>query len=254
MILSYHRPATVPEALALLEKGKDYIPVGGGSTLEHHQGDIHVVDLQSLGFNKIEVQGEKTIVGATTKLEDLLHHFASQHDFKSAISIEASRNQREQATIGGVVCSSDGRSPLLTLLSTLDLQMEWLPGNFTVSIGDYLAQRSFWNRARLVTKFILDNRVEYRYESIGRSPLDTPMISLGIAHWTSGRLRVVTGGFGSIPSLILDGNAKDDVLQALSLALAEASDQWASADYRIHAAQKLATRMLIDLDITSGEG
>lgn len=254
MILSYHRPGTVPEALALLDLGKEYIPVGGGSTLEKHQGDVHVVDLQSLDLNKIEDHDEKIIIGAATKLEELLHFFSDQPAFKTAITIEASRNQREQATIGGVVCSSDGRSPLLTLLSALDLQMIWLRGNLSISIGDYLAQRSFWNRARLVTEFHLDKKAVFGFEAVGRSPLDTPMISLGVAHWSSGRMRVVAGGFGAVPRLILDGNARDDILQALAMGLVDASDQWAAADYRIHAAQKLASRMLVDLHITAGEG
>lgn len=252
MIKDYFRPKTLSEALELLAKGKDYKPFGGGSTLNSIKTEIFAVDLQNLHLDKIEEHTNKIFVGATTTLESLLEYFQESQDFSTAISIEASKNQRVKASAGGLVCSADGRSPLLTLLTSLDLKMFWQPGDIEIPLGDWLAQRDSWSKARLITQFVLDKNIKSRFESIGRSPLDLPIICLAISIWPSSRMRVVTGGFGKIPTLILDGNQSDDLDIALETGLDNATDQWSSDTFRIDVAKKLAKRMLKDLTESTG--
>lgn len=252
MIKEYFRPVSIQEALTLLEKSENNLPFGGGSTLSKYQDDCSVIDLQSLGLDQIVEKEDQISIGATVTLERLLDHFSNTPAFKTAIQIEASKNQREQYTIAGVVCSSTGRSPLLTLLSSLDLKMKWQPGDINIPIGDWLAQKESWKQRRLISEFLLENSPAAFFDSVGRSPLDQPVICLAVTCWPSRRLRVVAGGFGSIPTTILDGNLEDDVNSALAIGLKQASDEWASAEYRINAAQKLAARMLAQLKSTAG--
>ena len=252
MIKDYFRPKKLQEALELLAKGKDYIPFGGGSTLQSMSTNIFAVDLQNLSLDKIEEQTNKISIGATTTLETLLDYYQGSKDFSTAISIEASKNQRVKATVAGLVCSADGRSPLVTLLSSLDLKMLWQPGDIEIQLGDWLAQRDSWSRARLITQFVMDKNIKFRFESVGRSPLDLPIICLAICTWSSARMRVVAGGFGKIPTLILDGKQSDDLDIALDTGLSNATDQWGSNTYRIDAAKKLAKRMLKDLTVSTG--
>jgi CO/xanthine dehydrogenase FAD-binding subunit len=252
MIKDYFRPKTIPEALDLLARGKDYVPFGGGSTLQSMNTDIFAVDLQDLYLGKIVDRTNKIAIGATTTLESLLENYKESKDFSTAISIEASKNQRVKASVAGLVCSADGRSPLLTLLSALDLKMLWQPGNIEIPLGDWLPLRNSWSKASLITQFAMEKNIKFRFESVGRSPMDVPIICLAICIWPSSRMRVVAGGFGKIPTLILDGNRSDDIDIALEIGLNNATDQWASNTYRIDAAKKLAKRMLIDLSESTG--
>lgn len=242
MITAYFRPKSIQEALQLL-KDPANVPIGGGSTLSNIQRDVAVVDLQNLGLNKILEIGDRIIIGAAVTLESMLNYFSSSADMENAIKIEASKNQREQATIAGLVCTSDGRSPLLSLLLALDVSIKWQPDDIETSLGSFLAQRNNWRKDGLITEFSFAKDINYRFESVGRSPFDLPVICIAAAQWPSKRLRIVAGGFGSLPILVSDGNSSDNVELAVENALLTASDEWASAEYRIAAGKKIAARI-----------
>lgn len=242
MITAYYRPKSIQEALQLL-KDPANVPIGGGSTLSNIQRDVAVVDLQNLGLNKISEIGDRIIIGAAITLESMLNYFSSSADMENAIKIEASKNQREQATIAGLVCTSDGRSPLLSLLLALDVSIKWQPDDIETSLGSFLAQRNNWRKDGLITEFSFAKDINYRFESVGRSPFDLPVICIAAAQWPSKRLRIVAGGFGSLPILVSDGNSSDNVELAVENALLTASDEWTSAEYRIAAGKKIAARI-----------
>jgi CO/xanthine dehydrogenase FAD-binding subunit len=56
MILEYHRPQALDQALALLSRETPRtIPLGGGTVISQMAGPgVAVVDLQSLGLNTLE--------------------------------------------------------------------------------------------------------------------------------------------------------------------------------------------------------
>ena len=67
MILEYHRPETVEEALALLQRASPTtIPIGGGTSLRllYKDCDVAAVDLQSLPFDSVEVLADRIEIGA----------------------------------------------------------------------------------------------------------------------------------------------------------------------------------------------
>lgn len=242
MITAYYRPESIAQALQLL-KNPANVPIGGGSTLAAIQRDVAVVDLQNLGLSKITEVGDRCVLGAAVTLESMLKYFSHSTSMEYAIKIEASRNQREQATIAGLVCSSDGRSPLLSLLLALDISIKWQPDDIEMSLGNFLAQRNRWQKGGLITEFSFAKDIKYGFESVGRSPFDLPIICIAAARWPSNRLRIVAGGLGSLPILVSDGNTSDNVELAVENALLDASDEWASAEYRIAAGRKIAARI-----------
>ncbi len=242
MITGYYRPKTLDEALKLLETPNN-IPIGGGTTFMHIKRDVSVVDLQNLSLNIIR-EGDATIqIGSTTTLETMLKYFDPYKSIKEAIKIEASRNQREQVTLAGLVCASGGRSALLTLLLAINPVMVWQPGNIEIPLGEYLAQRNYWKKGVLITDFIFDKKIIFGFESIGRSPYDVPILCIAAAKWSSNRLRVTAGGFGDLPTIVMDGNINDNLELAIENALLAASDEWASAEYRIAAGKKIVSRI-----------
>jgi CO/xanthine dehydrogenase FAD-binding subunit len=73
MIIEYHRPQNLEEALALLNRSDPVtLPLGGGSALNQPSPDpIAVVDLQGLGLAGFSTQGNTLELGATLTLAGL---------------------------------------------------------------------------------------------------------------------------------------------------------------------------------------
>lgn len=247
MITGYYRPNTLDEALKLLEDQK-HIPIGGGTSIAQIKQDVSVVDLQNLGLNTIQEQKSSIQIGSTTTLETIQNYFDQSIPIKLAIKIEASRNQREQVTIAGLICASGGRSPLLTLLLAMNPTMIWQPGNIEIPLGEYLSQRRSWRKGLLITDLNFDKNIKIAFESIGRSPYDVPTLCIAVARWSPDRVRITAGGFGDLPMLVMDGNLNDDMELAVENALLSASDEWGSAEYRIAAGRKIVLRLKHEIE------
>lgn len=239
MIVEYARPKTIENALQLLARTEPVtVAIGGGSTVSKHYGKkIAVVDLQDLGLNYVQREGNALRVGATVSLARLEKEFAGT-DLVEAIQVQTGRNQRNTATIAGLLKKANGRSPLLTALLALNTSLVWLPGDKAVRLEEWLPVRTSWNDAALIKEVIVP-QAELVIESIARSPKDTPILCLAVARFADGKIRSAIGGFGQVP-LILAG---EDVVHGVEAALANSTDEWASAEYRQQAAKVLATRI-----------
>lgn len=250
MIVGYIRPRTIPEAIDVLQKGGKLIkPLAGGSGLAHEKDDISVVDLQDLGLNKINYTDGEYVVGSMVTLEDLLVFYKGRNPFELAIQIQGSKNQREQGTIGGLVCTENGRSALLTLLLSLDPMMTWEPYSQELLLSEWLSKMEVSNELLLITGFRFKKDISVKFESIGRTPFDRPIVCIALSSWESGRLRVVAGGFGKIPLVVYDGDRIENIDKNILTKLDETEDQWATSDYRKNAARKIIQRMLLEDDI-----
>jgi len=131
MIIEYHRPDTIEEALELLQRKEPItVPMGGGSALNAPSDDeVAVVDLQSLGLDMVKRKGKTLMVGATVTLETLLASPALPEALSKTIRHEATTNLRQVGTIAGTLVAADGRSAFTTTLLALDPQLTWLPGD-----------------------------------------------------------------------------------------------------------------------------
>lgn len=243
MITEYVRPVTIEKAVEVLQRKEPVsLPIGGGSTLgQHSEKDITVVDLQALGLNYIHREAGQYIIGATTPLSALQEAF-EKTDLAEAIQIQSGRNQRNMASLAGLVKKANGRSPLLTTLLALDALLFWEPGNIQVSLENWLPVRENWHEAVLIKEITFPER-QFVFESIARSPKDVPILCMAVAKRSDGKLRASVGGFGKVPVLFADGLSTAELNNALHAALAKASDEWASADYRMQAGEVLLNRL-----------
>lgn len=249
MIIEYHRPQQLNEALALLSR-KDPIslPIGGGTTLDRTSSEaIAVVDLQDLGLNQITLQGNQLEIGACVTLQMLIfavetHPMETLETFRRVIRHEASYNLRQVSTLAGMLVSADGRSPLTTALLALDCTLHLEPGGQTVGLGDFLPLRRDFLRHRLITSISVPKNAVLAYEFVARSPSDLPIVCVAAASWSSGRTRLALGGYGRAPVLVMDGNEDEGAELAAASAYLQAEDQWASAEYRREIAAVLAKR------------
>ena len=252
MIVEYHRPDTLEQALVLLARPKlTTLPMGGGSVLNAPSDDeIAVVDLQNLGLNTLNLKGNKLNMGAALTLRALLDTPDLPDALSKAIRHEATHNLRQVATIAGTLVVSDGRSAFTSCMLALDAQLILEPGTEELGLGDLLPLRAEKLPGRLITQIVIPMNVKLSYEYVARSPADLPIVCAAVTQWPSGRTRVVLGGFGSAPTLALDGLQADGWQDAVQNAYGQAGDEWASAEYRVEICAVLTTRCLENIATT----
>jgi probable selenate reductase FAD-binding subunit len=244
MITHYHRPQTLEDALALLAQ-PDTLPMGGGTVLNsptYKNQDFAVVDLQALNLGEIRQSGHVLEIGATVTLQGILESPLTPAVLQQAIKQEAALNLRNMATVAGSLAACDGRSPFATMMLALDAKLTVISAETsTFTLVEYWALRP----AGLITQVEIPLNVTSAYEQVARTPADRPIVAAGLAQWKSGRTRLALGGYGKVPMLAMDGTESEGLDGAARNTFHEATDQWASAEYRMDVAATLAKRCLI---------
>lgn len=265
MITTYHRPKTLDEALTLLSQ-TNRMPLGGGTLLSKPTTDsIEVVDLQALKLSAIEKSGNNLELGATVTLQALYESELCPDALKSAIKLEAPLNIRNSATVAGTLIAGDGRSTFTAMLFALDAKLEIksvdkiqgievateagsLKQNIdTAALGEFLPLRMEKVQGRLITSITVPLNAKIAFDYVARTPADKPIVCAAVAQWNSGRTRLVLGGYGKVPMLAMDGTEAEGIETAARNAFHEATDEFASAEYRMDVAATLAKRCLQSL-------
>lgn len=241
-MLEYHRPASIEQALELLQRGA---PLGGGTVLTPNRRGLQaVIDLSLLGLDRIERRDGRIELGAATRLQRLVEAELPD-ELQRICRMEAGWNIRNQATVAGAIVSADGRSPLATALLALGAELVIEPGGERISLEAYLKDRA---PGRLITSVSLPEPAVLAYDKVARSPADRPQVCVAAAR-VEDKLRVALGGFGKRPLLIgadwqVGQQAIGQAAEAVGQAYAEANDVWASGEYRAAAAAALARRVV----------
>lgn len=246
MITAYHRPQSLDEALALLAQ-PNMLPLGGGTLLSHPTSDsVEAVDLQALGLNTVKKSGNNLEIGATVTLQQLLESEDCPKALKSALKLEAPLNLRNAATVAGTLVSCDGRSTFATVLLVLDARIEVRSSKAeprVSNIGEFLPLKNL-QPGSLITSITIPLNVNLAFDYVSRTPTDKPIVCAALAQWNSGRTRLALGGYGHSPLLAMDGTEAEGLETAARNAFHEATDDWASAAYRMDVAATLAKRCL----------
>ncbi len=248
MILEYHRPKTLKEALQLLNRSTPLTrPLAGGTVLNQPGKEaLAVVDLQSLGLDRLEQRGNLLRAGAMVRLQTLLEAAEPPEGLKDVIRHEATLNIRQAATIAGTAAAGAGRSPFLAALLAMDAGLEIRhaeAGTTRVDLGDWLPFRGT-RRGELITSVELPLNVRLAYQYVARTPADLPIVGVVAAQWPAGRTRLVLCGWGPVPLLALDGPESGGADKAVHSAASHSGDAWASNEYRQSTAAVLARRAL----------
>ncbi len=257
MIIEYHRPETLERALELLARPQPQtLPMGGGTVLSRSQKeDYAVVDLQDVGLNHIDREGQLLGLGATVTLQQMMEYEDWPDGLRAALleslEHEMSLNLRNSATLGGTLVSTDGRSPLITALLALDPRVEWLAHGHkdveSLPLGDFLLLRKEVTPGWLITGLRVPVNQTLRVAQVARAPMDRPIVCAAIARWPSGRTRVTLGGYGDAPILAMDGPEPAGAMSSAREAYRAAGDEWATAEYRMDVAGKLVKRLALEV-------
>ena len=253
MITAYHRPRTLDEALKLLTQ-PNRTPLGGGTLLASRSwksDPIEAVDLQEVGLNSIKKAGNNLEIGATVTLQQLLESEHCPNALKAALKLEAPLNLRNAATVAGTLVSCDGRSTFAGSILALDAKLEQTKLDDSKietrvsTIGEFLPLRNL--EGSLITSITIPFNTKLAFEFVSRTPADKPIVCAVLAQWNSGRTRLVVGGYGKSPFIAMDGTESEGLEAAAGNAFHEATDEWASAEYRMDVAATLAKRCLANL-------
>jgi CO/xanthine dehydrogenase FAD-binding subunit len=251
MISEYHRPQTVEEALRLLARPDPRTVVLGGG-LYLNQGPpsldpVAVVDVQEMGLDTIESRGHTLTLGAAVTLRDYLDAEGVPPVIKAVIPKETGYNRRQVATFAGTLITADGRSPLAAVLMAFDPLLTLLRDGAEpeeIPLGDFLPLREEHLQGGLVTQITLSSRTKVAYEQVARTPVDRPIVCAAVGKWPSGRTRVILGGYGKSPRMVLDGTDQEGAAAAARDSYQDAEDEWSSAAYRSDVAAILVERCL----------
>jgi CO/xanthine dehydrogenase FAD-binding subunit len=246
MIIEYHRPKKLDEAVALIARpAPRTVPLGGGTVLNRPGREpVAVVDLQALGLNTLRKAGKELHIGATVSLQALADFPDLPEALIRALKLEANYNLRQLATVAGTLVACDGRSAFATVLLALDAHLILLPGEEEIGLGNLLPVREETLRGRLITQITIPLQAKLAFETVARTPADRPLVCAALTQWASGRTRLSLGGTGKAPLLAMDGNEPGGIEAAAREAFSGAADEWATAEYRAVTAATLAKRCL----------
>ena len=242
-IVGYHRPGTLSDALRLVA-ADHRVAVAGGVHLHHDGGGepTEVVDLQSVGLDAIDVEGDRARFGATVRLQAVVDDARVPAVVREAARREQPSTLRSLATVGGAIATASGDSLLLAALLAHDA--------IVLLASDRLGERNVSLEAllddglradELIVEVVLHVGGEGAISVTGRTPRDTPIVgAVGRRVETPEGVGVTVAlcGVGARPVLVSPGGVA---------AVPTVDDHRATATYRRHLAEVLTGRVLEDL-------
>jgi CO/xanthine dehydrogenase FAD-binding subunit len=141
MIVEYHRPHSIEEAINLVEKSEiESVLMGGGTAIDRFRMEpFAVIDLQDAGMDVIRVRGNSLDIGACVTLHALAQQPDIQPHLTKSILHQAASNIRQVASVAGTIVSAGGRSPFALAMLALDASLVIEPGEEQQALGDFMA-------------------------------------------------------------------------------------------------------------------
>lgn len=241
VIVNYHRPHTVDEAVGLAAKPNTVILAGGtvvNADLRAVSGDV--VDVQALDIAGVEAVPGGVRIGAITTLRDIIDSDLVPALIRDLARREAPNTVRNAATIGGTVGARDSESQLLTGLLAFGATVSVVHPEVTADhpIDALLGEPGLLDGS-LITHVTVPSGGTAAAERTGRTPLDTPIV-LAVAHRDpSGELVVAISGVAERP-VVVDPTHLDD--------LEPPDDFRGSSEYRHALAVVLVGRVVAGVD------
>lgn len=242
-VVGYHRPESLGEALALLNReGPRSAVLGGGTSFNAAEPEepVEVIDLQAIGLDGVQVNGSTVEIGAMVRLSDLADHDSTSDLLKELCRREGPNTLRNAATVGGTIGAGDPESELLAGFLVYQGQVTLaVPGGGTRTVGldELLADRRMLQGA-IITKLQLDPGGSGAAARTGRTPSDVSIVA-AVARKTTAGLTLALTGVASTPILVNPAGVG---------ALRPPGDFRGSSDYRRHLAGILTRRVIDQLE------
>jgi CO/xanthine dehydrogenase FAD-binding subunit len=240
-VTAYHRPASLPDAVALLHRPGATV-LAGGTTVNADQSiaPIEVVDVQALGLSSIaRTERDWLVLGATATLDDVAHSSLVPPVLAQLAKRELPSTLRTLATVGGTVAGADHESAFLAGLLAYGAAVTLVGGDGETdyTLADVLADRSLVAQ-RIITRVTIDTDGDAVFEHTARTPMDEPIVAVvGRRSADDGRITIAASGVAATPVIVTD-----------VAALQPPGDFRGSAEYRLHLACVLVARARVALE------
>jgi carbon-monoxide dehydrogenase medium subunit len=269
--VSYARPGTVDEAIALLAEHDGARALAGGQTLlnvmkQRAASPDVLVDLGRLGeLRTISVSGSALEIGAMTTLTSLIR--SSEVEVTRPILAEvaatvADVQVRNRGTLGGNICVNDPTNHFPPLLVALDASMTvaGVGGERVVGAEDFFVGvfETTVREGELLTKITLPAGGKGTGDGMAGVTLGAhgTYIANAAASVVDGTWRIALGCVAAVPARVpavedaLSGTAVDEAsaraaVEGFGATLSPPSDVHASADYRRSLAETSIVRAVL---------
>lgn len=241
---TYHRPASVEEALQLMARpGVSAALVGGGSYFTPHRPDMaeEVVDLQAAGLADMTYTSQSVTVGAMVRLQTLVEDGRLPALLRDAARREGPPTLRQAATVGGVLTCPNRESELLAAMLVCDaeLTVQSLTYTKTISLTNFLRDIPSALNGGLVTAVSLNLIGKTASDRVARTPADRAIVAALARQGDDGKIRLALCGVDKTPVLVDPANVK--------AAINPPHDFRGSKEYRRQMAAVLAQRVMAAL-------
>lgn len=264
-IKEYHRPQTLDDALALLQRDQATVPLAGGTELVPARAPHTkaVVDLQALGLDELSFEGFHMHIGAMVPLQLLVETPAVGEFLAEAARLEGPLTYRNAATVGGTIATGDPQSHVIIALLVLDAEVHLrLPDPATVSLDRILDDPHKFLIGGLITGITAlspDGAPGTALARVSRTPRDQPIVAVAARIIREGErcsgARIAMAGVADRPirayhaedrlkAQPFDPESVDVTVAAAVKHLSPASDFKGSSEYRREMAAVLIRRAL----------
>ena len=272
---AFYRPATVREAVQLLQNGKGSARIIAGCTdlaLERDRSIRFLIDITHAGLNYIRRRGGQWAIGSTTTMAELeadgeIRGLAGGILSRAAATC-GSAQIRNMATVGGNMVNGSSAADLAPPLLALDAAAVLASGTGRRKMP--LAEFLSGARSRMLANSVLVEvvfpeppraaRCGWSFQKFGRTAVDISVVNVAAglqldAHRRVKWARVALGAVAPAPLRVPAVEARmagrpfnavllEEVSELVGAAVNPIDDVRASADYRRHLAQVLTRRAL----------
>ena len=268
-LASYHRPATLRDALELLQQPHTLALAGGTELLgRDDKTTAAVIDMQDAGLDYVQAGAEGIRMGAMTRLASFIDYPALNRAagglLRRAAALLAG-TEREAATIGGTLAAARADSELVASLLALDAEVVVQTASSRTELGlDALLgeQTRYLTPAALITELFIPAQAEgawFGLERVSRTPADRAIVCvaarMALREGKAAGVRMAAGGVAAhstrlstaeavLEGVPLDGAAVASAVRAAEASVSPSGDQRASAEYRRAMLGMLLARLL----------
>lgn len=239
----YHRPESVESALELLGRsGVRTALVAGGTYLTPRlDEDVEeVVDLQAVGLDQIEHDGERMSVGAMVTIQAIVDDEEAPELLREMARREGPNTFRNQGTVGGAVARADSENEFLAALLVFeaDVTVQTADGEHRMALDDFLEEAKGAPENGILTAVSLAKGGETAGARVARTPADAPIVAAVGRRDETGNVRLALCGVAERP-IVVDPEEIEDVNPP--------ADFRGSAEYRRQMAGVLGRRVVAAL-------
>ena len=255
----YYRASSLEDAYLKLQEDPKNAILGGGLWMKKlGQSYNALIDLSSLGLDKISETEDEVVVGSLVSQREFENSPVIRKLYNDAISFATREvmgvNFRNIATVGGSIMGRYPFSDVICGLLPYEVCLEFYPSQ-KMSLEDYLNYKGKLN-AILVSIHIKKEKGVGYFKKVKTTALDFPIVNIAVSK-INGKYKVAVGARPMVAALAkkameyLNSESNPDFAKAGEIAANELSfldNKDASKDYRVELTKVYVRRGLEEVN------